>query len=102
RALRSWSDRISQYWVVCSATAVALSGAVLVRDRRRERCDTEPIPQAEIVQRQFRLLADFRDESCKKSMSSIPDPVTSQILSAAPAANADRLSELPRPADAHL
>lgn len=35
-------------------------------------------------------------------MSSIPDPVTSQILSAAPAANADRLNELSRPADAQF
>lgn len=35
-------------------------------------------------------------------MSSIPDSVTSQVLTVAPAANADRLSELPDPTDAQL
>lgn len=35
-------------------------------------------------------------------MSSIPESVTSQILTVAPAANADRLSELSRPVDARL
>ena len=36
-------------------------------------------------------------------MSSIPDSVTSQVLTIAPAANADRLGEPSRrPADAHL
>ncbi len=83
---------------------LALPGAVPSGIGGSSAAIRNPIPQVEIVQRR-RPPAELNSGTKRLEeffMSSIPNSVTSQVLTVAPAANADRLSELPRAADAYL